>query len=76
MSRRVLLLLTGTTLGLLILTLLGNYSAYTAFGQVSVSTPSVKIIYPTPGQQVSPNNNTLALRGTSSDLTLAHHTLQ
>jgi hypothetical protein len=49
------------------LTLLGNYSASTTFGQVSMSMPSVKIIYPTPGQLVSPNNNTLALRGTSSD---------
>lgn len=67
MSRGVLPLLIGAPLGLLTLILLSNYSASTAFGQVSMSTPSVKVVYPTTGQQINPNNNTLTFRGTSSD---------
>ncbi len=47
--------------------MLGNYSTNTTFGQVNMSMPSVKIVYPSPGQQITPNNNTLTLRGTSSD---------
>jgi hypothetical protein len=66
-SRGILLLLTGAPLGLLTLILLANYSASTAFGQVSMSTPSVKVVYPTTGQQINPNNNTLTFTGTSSD---------
>jgi hypothetical protein len=66
-SRGILLLLSGAPLGLLTLILLANYPASTAFGQVSMSTPSVKVVYPTTGQQINPNNNTLTFTGTSSD---------